>query len=1405
MNSSAEIKKPPLAPKPKFVIAHKPAPPPIAPKPDVMISSGVQSTKKTKPAIAPKPKVFKDSPTSDIQLTPARKSTVNFPEHSKELLENLENLNCKNGIPGEDVNATYIFCSCTSECTHKTGTGENVCRAQVVLEHLEKLESLESIKIGEQATKTVRTRRKLDPNREKVTPSHVFVKASLLEGKPRDVSTHVAPVGCHLKQRSGDGTEEDDNLNPNEQVRIDFYDLITSPLNFDEDSEKQNHYSKLVRDEGQGLGTCQDWTRDGRRCFCSLDRGAKENGKMNSLKFQGRIRGKAEEDKDVSFLVMPSLRCAKKLPVPKPRKLRPACLVRQEGVDDPDPRDADNLVDDSFSFAEHCMKKANQSDVPDQNILYHSPHGEEGNQANHHSGDEGSQIQTSLEKHDFTPYQKCPKPPYPVEKMEFSGVTDCNPRLESKTLDGSSMLPVVDTLSLSLHKQRLTTNSQHVLPAISSDVPAQKMDKEGHVRVVSSPKVAPKKPQRHSLPAAGLLKKAASEELVDKSSYPSNEETCLRPLSTKDMPKRASEKPVWKLPHPILPFSGSPESLKAVGMPSASQSLTSLMKPRAKSMSSVDIERTEKPCKNSQKKNTLKRLLNMKLSLCIMKSDLQKLLAKGSQSVDVAPGNLLCGEGKRVHNDQPGPTLVNEKKIKPVKAYSADTDCPALKMKSQRPLEVPNGQRAESLDDQMLSRETSSQPPLISLNDSCAPEYENVRHYEEIPEYENLPFIETAGKALSFEWQNSSSVENSDTTVCVLEELYEDSDSQLNHGLQHLSFRASHEDHNSLDVVSSDFPSDEEEIIDSSDEDDASSDSSKGEVDLLDDKQGKGAGKKSKAHHIAKEIMSSEKVFVDVLKLLHIDFRDAVAHASRQLGKPVIEDRFLNQILYYLPQLYELNRDLLRELEERMLNWVEQQRIADIFVKKGPYLKMYSTYIKEFEKNVALLDEQCKKNPGFAAVVKDFEMSSRCASLALKHYLLKPVQRIPQYRLLLTDYLKNLIEESADYKDTQDALAVVIEVANHANDIMKQGDNFQKLMQIQYSLNGHHEIVQPGRVFLKEGTLMKLSRKVMQPRMFFLFNDALLYTTPVQSGMYKLNNMLSLAGMKVRKPTQEAYQNELKIESVERSFILSASSAVERDEWLEAISRSIEDYTKKRITFYPSKSIDETDTDKEEEVSPLGSKAPIWIPDTRVTMCMVCTSEFTLTWRRHHCRACGKIVCQACSSNKYGLDYLKNQPARVCERCFEQLQKQDRQHSPKPGSPANHKSTSSALSSVLQSIPSGRKQKKIPAALKEVSANTEDSSMSGYLYRSKGSKKPWKHLWFVIKNKVLYTYAASEDVAALESQPLLGFTVTEVKDENSESKVFHLLHKNILFYVFKADDPHSAQKWIEAFQEGTIL
>uniref|UniRef100_A0A096LPR1 FYVE, RhoGEF and PH domain containing 6 n=1 Tax=Poecilia formosa TaxID=48698 RepID=A0A096LPR1_POEFO len=597
-------------------------------------------------------------------------------------------------------------------------------------------------------------------------------------------------------------------------------------------------------------------------------------------------------------------------------------------------------------------------------------------------------------------------------------------------------------------------------------------------------------------------------------------------------------------------------------------------------------------------------------------------------------------------------------------------------------------------------------------------------------------------------------------------------------------------EHNeSSDNVLNDTFSDDDIAVNTSDEEDE--DDPAQSTHLL---QVQSEQTKSKIQHIATEIMTSESVFVDVLKLLHVDFREAVHKASRQNGKPVIEERHLNQILYYLPQLYELNQDLLKELEQRVANWDESTQVADIFLKKGPYLKMYSTYIREFDKNVTLLVEQTKKNSAFGAVVKEFEASPRCANLAVKHYLLKPVQRIPQYQLLLTDYLKNLSVDSEDYKDTEAALALVKEVANHANDIMKHGDNFQKLVQVQCRLNGSHEIVQPGRIFIKEGVLMKLSRKVMQPRMFFLLSDVLLYTTPVQHGQFKLKNMLSLAGMKVSKPSQEAYQNELNIESVERSFILSASSAAERDEWLKTISSAISEYTKKKISFMSSNKPEEEYLGECVDGPPLGSTAPIWIPDTRTTMCMICTCDFTLTWRRHHCRACGKVVCQACSSNKHCLAYLKKQSARVCDQCFDVLEHKTDEISSAATLPPGSKAT----------VAFNRKHKRIPATLKEVSANTDNSSMSGYLQRSKHNKKQGKRLWFVIKDKVLYTYAASEDVAALESLPLLGFVL---KVDSSQKQQFKLYHKNTLHYIFRADDVQTAQRnrWIDTFKEAVVL
>lgn len=198
-------------------------------------------------------------------------------------------------------------------------------------------------------------------------------------------------------------------------------------------------------------------------------------------------------------------------------------------------------------------------------------------------------------------------------------------------------------------------------------------------------------------------------------------------------------------------------------------------------------------------------------------------------------------------------------------------------------------------------------------------------------------------------------------------------------------------------------------------------------------------GKDKKAYFTAKEIASSERVFVDCLHLICVDFRAAVtAAAMNSRDGPVIPEAELNRILSYLPHLQNLNEELLNDFEMRIRRWAEEPRLADVIVRKGPFLKLYSAYIRDFQAQSALLEECVNKYPRFGRTLKQFEMSERCKGLSLKHYMLKPVQRLPQYRLLLEVYLRHLNETSPDYNDTVTALKVVTEVAEHANNSMKE-------------------------------------------------------------------------------------------------------------------------------------------------------------------------------------------------------------------------------------------------------------------------------------------------------------------------------------------------------------------------------
>ena len=54
----------------------------------------------------------------------------------------------------------------------------------------------------------------------------------------------------------------------------------------------------------------------------------------------------------------------------------------------------------------------------------------------------------------------------------------------------------------------------------------------------------------------------------------------------------------------------------------------------------------------------------------------------------------------------------------------------------------------------------------------------------------------------------------------------------------------------------------------------------------------------------------------------------------------------------------------------------------------------------------------------------------------------------------------------------------------------------------------------------------------------------------------------------------------------------------------------------------------------------LGKISPFWIPDGDAANCMICDSRFTMVKRRHHCRACGKVLCGLCCSDKHALQIM---------------------------------------------------------------------------------------------------------------------------------------------------------------------
>ncbi|XP_066862216.1 FYVE, RhoGEF and PH domain-containing protein 2 isoform X4 [Kogia breviceps] len=488
---------------------------------------------------------------------------------------------------------------------------------------------------------------------------------------------------------------------------------------------------------------------------------------------------------------------------------------------------------------------------------------------------------------------------------------------------------------------------------------------------------------------------------------------------------------------------------------------------------------------------------------------------------------------------------------------------------------------------------------------------------------------------------------------------------------------------------------------------------------------------------IVQELLETEQAYVARLHLLdQVFFQELLkeARSSKAFPEDVVRLIFSNTA-----SIYQFHAQFfLPELQRRLDDWTTTPRIGDVIQKLAPFLKMYSEYVKNFERAAELLATWTDKSPPFQEVITRIQSSEASGNLTLQHHMLEPVQRIPRYELLLKEYVQKLPAQAPDLADAQKALDMIFSAAQHSNVAITEMERLQELWEVYQRLGLEDDIVDPSNTLLREGPVLKISFRRIGPmeRYLFLFNNMLLYCVPrvIQVGaQFQVRTRIDVASMKVRELTDAEFPHSFLVSGKQRTLELRARSQEEMISWLQACQAAIDQIEKRNETFKAAVQSPEGDTQEQE------------------------------------------VVCARCSDYRAELKYDDNKPNRVCLDCYTFL-----------------------TGNVL---PEDKEDKRRGILEKGAAAGSEQSLMCSFL-QLLGDKwgKSGSRGWCVIPRDdplVLYVYAAPQDMRAHTSIPLLGYQVTA--GPQADPRVFQLQQSGQL-YTFKAETEELKDRWVKAME-----
>ncbi|XP_057618494.1 pleckstrin homology domain-containing family G member 2 isoform X2 [Chionomys nivalis] len=204
--------------------------------------------------------------------------------------------------------------------------------------------------------------------------------------------------------------------------------------------------------------------------------------------------------------------------------------------------------------------------------------------------------------------------------------------------------------------------------------------------------------------------------------------------------------------------------------------------------------------------------------------------------------------------------------------------------------------------------------------------------------------------------------------------------------------------------------------------------------------------KPSRLERVAKEIVETERAYVRDLRSIVEDYLGPLMD-GRALGLSMEQ---VGTLFANIEDIYEFSSELLEDLESSN----SAGGIAECFVQRSEDFDIYTLYCMNYPSSLALLRELSLSPP--ATLWLQERQAQLRHSLPLQSFLLKPVQRILKYHLLLQELGKHWAEgpDTGGRETVEEAIVSMTAVAWYINDMKRKQEHAARLQEVQRRLGG---------------------------------------------------------------------------------------------------------------------------------------------------------------------------------------------------------------------------------------------------------------------------------------------------------------------------------------------------------------